>query len=73
MEQPSLMVGVKVKEVATSDSLWQNCSVLNSDAIGLVFEVHRTVAEGGNIETVVSQGMVPWTSVKYVLLMEERT
>jgi len=41
--------------------------------VGLVFEVQRTVAEGGNVETVVSQVLVPWVNIQYVLLMEERT
>jgi hypothetical protein len=47
--------------------------VLHSDAIGLVIEVERTVAEGGNVETVVSQVLVPWGQIHYVVLMEERT
>jgi hypothetical protein len=47
--------------------------VLHSDAIGLVFEVERTVSEGGTIETVVSQVLVPWANIKHVLVMEERT
>lgn len=73
MEKPGLVVGVRVKEIATRDTVYQSCTVLHSDAIGLVFEVQRTVAEGGNVETVVSQVLVPWTSVNYVLVMEERT
>ena len=72
MEKSGLMVGVKVKEIATTDHVYENCTVLNSDPIGLVFEVQRTVAEGGNIETVVSQVLVPWTNIKHVLVMEER-
>ena len=51
----------------------QNVTVLHSDAIGLVFEVQRTVAEGGTIETVVSQVLVPWVNIHHVLVMEERT
>ena len=66
--------GVKLKEVATAGHThYQNCTVLHSDAIGLVFEVQRTVAEGGTIENVVSQVLVPWAQIQYVLLMEERT
>ena len=38
-----------------------------------MFEVERTLAEGGNVETVVSQVLVPWAQIHYVLLMEERT
>jgi hypothetical protein len=68
-----LNVGVRIKEVATADHVYTSCSVLHSDAIGLTFEVQRTVSEGGQIENVVSQVMIPWTSIKHVLLMEERT
>ena len=73
MDEASLKVGVKLKEVATRDTVYQHCTVLHSDAIALVFEVQRTVAEGGNVETVVSQILVPWANVNYVLLLEERT
>lgn len=68
-----LMVGVKMKEIATRDTVYNNCTVLHSDPIGLVFEVQRTVSEGGNVETVVSQVLVPWPNINYVILMEERT
>jgi hypothetical protein len=47
--------------------------VLHSDSIGLVFEVQRTIAEGGNVENVVSQVLVPWVNIHHVLLLEERT
>jgi hypothetical protein len=73
MTQSGLTVGVKLKEIVTRDNVYQNCSVLHSDSIGLVFEVQRTVAEGGTIETVVSQVLVPWVNIQRVLLMEERT
>jgi hypothetical protein len=73
MERGSLTVGVKMKEVATRDTVYQDCRVLHCDAVGLVFEVQRTVSEGGTIENVVSQVLVPWTNINYVLLMEERT
>ena len=69
--QQGLGVGVKLKEVATKTFVYQNCTVLHSDAIGLVFEVQRTVSEGGTIETVVSQVLVPWANVNHVLLLEE--
>jgi hypothetical protein len=69
--QQGLGVGVKLKEVATRTIVYENCTVLHSDAIGLVFEVQRTVSEGGTIETVVSQVLVPWVNVNHVLLMEE--
>ena len=71
--EKGLAVGVRLKEVATRDTVYQSCTVLHSDSVGLVFEVQRTVAEGGNVENVVSQVLVPWTNVNYVLLMEERT
>ena len=71
--QTGLMVGVKIKEIATKDHSYTNCQVLHSDAIGLVFEVQRTVSEGGTIENVVSQVLVPWTNIHHVLLVEERT
>jgi hypothetical protein len=73
MDKPGLAVGVKMKEVATRDHVYVNCTVLHSDTIGLVFEVQRTVAEGGNVENVVSQVLVPWVNIHHVLLMEERT
>ena len=71
--EKGLMVGVKLKEIATRDTVYTQCTVMHSDSIGLVFEVERTVAEGGNVETVVSQVLVPWVHIRYVLLMEERT
>ena len=73
MEQVGFNVGVRLKEIGTAHAAYQNCRVLHSDAIGLVFEVERTVSEGGNVETVVSQVLLPWTSIHYVLLVEERT
>ena len=68
-----LTVGVHLKEVGTGHTVYQDVSVLHSDAVGLAFEVQRTVSEGGNVETVVSQVLVPWSSINYVLLVEERT
>jgi hypothetical protein len=60
--------------VATHDIVYQNCTLLHSDAIGLVFEVHRTVSDaGGNVEVAVSQMLVPWSNIKHVVLMEELT
>ncbi len=70
--QQGLGVGVKLKEVSTRGLVYQDCTVLHSDAIGIVFEVQRTVAEGGTIETVVSQVLVPWVNVNHVLLLEEK-
>jgi hypothetical protein len=71
--EQGLKVGVKLKEIATKEAVYTNCSVLHSDSIGLVFEVHRTVSDGGNVESVVSQFLVPWVNIHYVLVMEERT
>ena len=73
METSALAVGVRLKEISTKEIAYQNCTVLHADGVGLVFEVERTVAEGGNVETVVSQVLVPWVHIRYVLLMEERT
>ena len=53
--------------------IYKDVSVLHSDAIGLAFEVERTVSEGGDVETVVSQVLVPWPQHHHVLLVEERT
>ena len=72
MERPSLTVGVKLKEVVTVDAVHADCRVLHADAVALVFEVQRTVSEGGTVETVVTQMLVPWSSIKRVVLMEER-
>ncbi len=70
--QQGLGVGAKIKEISTGTIVYQNCTVLHSDAIGLVFEVQRTVAEGGTIETVVSQVLVPWPKINHILLVEEK-
>jgi len=69
----TLAVGVRVKEIGTKDTVYTNCAVLHSDTVGLVFEVQRTVSEGGTIENVVSQYLVPWVNINYVLVMEEVT
>ena len=70
-DQSSLGVGVKLREVATAEAAYRDCTVLHSDAIGLVFEIQRTINEGGTIETVVSQMLVPWTQIKHVIVAEE--
>jgi hypothetical protein len=73
MERTSgLPVGAKLKEVATRDIVYQNCTLLHSDPTGLVFEVARTLSDaGGNVEVVTSQLLVPWSNIKHVVLMEE--
>jgi hypothetical protein len=68
-----LEVGAHLKEVATRDAVYHNCSVVRSDLVGLVFEVQRTVNDGGEVENVVSHVLVPWANVNYVVLMEERS
>jgi hypothetical protein len=74
-EKGSLGVGVKLKEVATARGIiYQGCTVLHSDAIGVVIEVERTVSdEGGNVDNVVSQILIPWANIDHVVLLEERT
>jgi hypothetical protein len=71
----SLGVGVRLKEVATARGIiYQGCTVLHSDAIGVVIEVERTVSdEGGNVDNVVSQILIPWANVNHIVLLEERT
>jgi len=71
--ESALVAGTRLKEVATREVVYQGCSVVHSDAIGLVIEVQRTLAEGGNIETVVSQILVPWANITHVVLSEQRT
>jgi hypothetical protein len=61
-----------VKEIATRDVVYQGCTVMRWDAVGLVFETQRTVTVGGDVEAVVSQMFVPWTNIQHVLLKEER-
>jgi hypothetical protein len=69
----ALVQGQRLKEVATKDVVYQGCSVVYADAVGLVIEVERTISEGGNVETVVSQLLIPWANVHYVVLSEQRT
>lgn len=64
-------VGVVVKQIVAEGASWQNCRVLNSDPVGIAFEVERTINETGTVETVVSQVFLPWSSVKHVILMEQ--
>lgn len=71
--EAGLRVGVKLKEIATRDTVYTNCTVLHSDATSVVFEVHRNVSEGGTVENVVSQFLVPWVNIQHILVMEERT
>ena len=73
MDGLALTVGVRLKEVATRDAVHTGCRVLHADSVALVFEVERTVSEGGTVETVVTQMLVPWSNIKHVVLVEERT
>ena len=67
----ALGVGVVLKQIVAVSGTWDKCRVLHSDAVGIAFEVERTIADGGTIETVVSQLFVPWSSVKHVVVMEQ--
>jgi len=67
-----LMVGVRIRQIVTASNAWHDVTVQHSDNVGVVFEVQRAVSEGGQIETVVSQILVPWAQVQYLVLMEER-
>ena len=67
-----LAPGTQVKEVATRDVVYQGCGVVNADTIGIVIEVERTISEGGTVETVISQILLPWAQVSYVVLAEQR-
>lgn len=67
----ALGVGVVLKQIVAVAASWDKCRVLHSDAVGIAFEVERTIAESGSIETAVSQVFVPWTSVKHIIVMEQ--
>jgi hypothetical protein len=67
----ALGVGVVLKQIVAVSATWANCRVLHSDSVGIAFEVERTIADGGTIETAVSQIFVPWSSVKHVVVMEQ--
>ena len=68
-----LSSGTQVKEIASRDHVWHNCAVVRSDLVGLVFEVQRTVTDGGDIENVVSHILVPWSNVNHIVLVETRS
>ena len=67
----TLGVGVVLKQIVAVSVTWDKCRVLHSDSVGIAFEVERTIAESGSIETAVSQVFVPWTSVKHIIVMEQ--
>ena len=66
-----LVPGNRLKEVATRERVFHDCRVLSADAIGLTFEVQRTVTEGGDVETVTTQVLVPWANLTYGLIGEK--
>ena len=69
-----LQPGMVLREIVTRDVVWKECTVVRSEAIGLVFEVSRAVTDaGGDVENVLSQVLVPWTSVTHVVILEERS
>ena len=72
-EWRGLVPGVVLKEVATRGNAWADCTVVRSEAVGLVVEVERTVTEGGDVENVRSTVLVPWTSVMHVVISEHRS
>ena len=66
------LVGKTVKEVATPSIVYQNCSILDSDAIGIMIQVERTITEEGDVESVESQIFLPWSQILHVIVAEER-
>ena len=72
-EVQGLSAGTQLKEIASRDHVWHNCSVVRSDLVGLVFEVQRTVTDGGDIENVGSHILVPWSNVYHIVLLEKRS
>jgi hypothetical protein len=73
-EWKGLVPGLVLREVATSSLVWKDCTVVRSEAVGLVFQVERAVTdEGGDVENVRSTVLVPWTSVNHVVVGEERS
>jgi len=73
-EWRGLVPGVFLREVVTSAMTWKDCTVVRSEAVGLVFQVDRAVSDaGGDVENVRSVVLVPWTSVGHVIVSEERS
>jgi hypothetical protein len=67
-----LAAGTTVKEIATRDAVFTSPTVLDTDPVGILFEVRRIVTEGGDVQEVTSRMMVPWSNVRHVVLLEER-
>jgi hypothetical protein len=73
-EWSGLVPGLVLREVATAGATWTNCTIVRSEAVGLVFQVNRAVTdEGGDVDNVRSTVLVPWTSVSHVIVSEERS
>jgi hypothetical protein len=73
-EWNGLVPGLELKEIATQGTVWKQCTVVRSEAVGLVFHVDRTVTDaGGDIDNVRSVVLVPWTSVHHVVVSEEQS
>jgi hypothetical protein len=73
-EWSGLVPGLVLREVSTGGTTWTNCTVVRSEAVGLVFQVDRAVTdEGGDVDNVRSTVLVPWTSVSHVIVSEERS
>jgi hypothetical protein len=69
-----LVPGTVLREVATSGSVWVQCTVVRSETVGLVFQVDRAVTDaGGDVENVRSTVLVPWSSIHHVVVSEERS
>jgi hypothetical protein len=73
-EWRGLLPGTVIREVATSGTVWKECTVVRSEVVGLVFQVDRAVQDaGGDVENVRSTVLVPWTSVTHVVVSEDRS
>jgi hypothetical protein len=66
------LVGKTVKEVATPSIVYQNCSILDLDEVGVMIQVERTITEDGDVETVESQIFLPWAQIMQIIVQEER-
>ena len=66
------LVGKTVKEVTTASIVYQNCSILDLDVIGVMIQVQRTITEEGDVETVESQIFLPWAQIIQIIVQEER-
>jgi hypothetical protein len=65
------LAGKTVKEVATQSIVFQNCSILEADTVGIMIQVERTITEEGDVESVESQIFLPWSQILHVIVAEE--